>query len=627
MNEEKVMPEYKALDFDGTERRANYRTVAYREDVLHVLDHKDAAAIIYEIIYWWQTSVRKREVLKEIERRKKSGATPLTEEEAEDMMWAYISYNEFVRESGGAISYNTVIRTLDYLVNIAQVVKQRENHNPRFGDYEYRIDKDAIKEKLKALPVSPVFAPKVPKKKGSKGSDSTQVGTSGNECTRMGIHAHGSTQMGTGYTQMGRATTQMGTEVYPNGGTSHNYSHNYNSSNSHNGDISSASELAAATSDASASSPAPSSSDVIISGHDYTAPHLDVNCASWRAGNQGRTCQDYQAAINAARLVPVRTITFAGMSPALPPANTLENTPYVPNLAYSQPASKALAEGETHVLAAARGLSRDAISDGVALAEEAAEEGGEIDGIMANPTNLADPAAGGNSAGRSGIGNGADQPATAGHSQGVASATLSGGDRHDTRAKGDGSRGVGKTVPGGERGYMQAALVAPNEQVSAKVEKPAQEALIERPAVPEMPLQTARWCAETALLVSEALRAKYYTPSQRANQTNAARRMFRDFPAITRAAFEEIFADWARWWRDHDKGYFTLADLLARGQNREVRLQTALDRLEARASAPKTIAATPIVQQSPQAAGAATSQQTIELLRAQARHYAGGIPA
>lgn len=125
-------------------------------------------------------------------------------------------------------------------------------------------------------------------------------------------------------------------------------------------------------------------------------------------------------------------------------------------------------------------------------------------------------------------------------------------------------------------------------QDSAKVEpKAKQDALIQRPSQPEMPLQTARWCAETAVLVSEALRGKYYTEQQRTNQVNAARRMFKDFKSITRAQFEEIFTDWAKWWRDHDKGFFTLADLLARGQNREVRLQTALDKLEARKTAAK----------------------------------------
>jgi hypothetical protein len=128
-----------------------------------------------------------------------------------------------------------------------------------------------------------------------------------------------------------------------------------------------------------------------------------------------------------------------------------------------------------------------------------------------------------------------------------------------------------------------STLQASYPQARAKL-APAteQDVFIARPAVPEMPLQSARWCSETALLVSEALRGKYYTDSQRKNQQNSATRMFRDFKCITRPQFEEIFADWAAWWREHDKGFFTLADLLVRGQNREVRLQTALDRLEAR---------------------------------------------
>ena len=74
---------------------------------------------------------------------------------------------------------------------------------------------------------------------------------------------------------------------------------------------------------------------------------------------------------------------------------------------------------------------------------------------------------------------------------------------------------------------------------------------------------------------------------QRANQENSAKRMLKDFPEMTRAQFEEIFADWAKWWREHDKGYFTIADLLVKGKNNEIRLQTALDRLEAQKASSK----------------------------------------
>lgn len=217
--------EYAALDFDGTERRANYRTVAYRIDILHLCERKDAAAILYEIIYRWQTEVRKPEITKEIERRKKANLPPLTEDEVDNQMWVWMSYNDFVRESGGAVGYNTVIRMLDYLVEDVKIVECRENHDPRYPDYEYRVRLDIVKEKLKALPATPAFLPKVPKKKSNKGGDSTQIGTAEKRSTQKGRRAQRSTQVGTDSTQMGTATTQEGRGVYPDGGTSHTTTH------------------------------------------------------------------------------------------------------------------------------------------------------------------------------------------------------------------------------------------------------------------------------------------------------------------------------------------------------------------------------------------------------------------
>lgn len=202
MNE--IVNPYEALNFDGLERRANYRVIAFREDILIAFERRDAAAILYNIIYRW-LEVRREELLKETERRKKAGLPPMSDEEVEHRMWVYMSYNDFVRESGGAVGYNTVIRTLGYLTGLG-AFEQRENHDPRFPDYEYRINKQVMIKLLKALPATPAFTPKVPKKKAS----STQMGTGTNQ----------STQMGTASTHKGISTTQMGTEVYPNGGTS-----------------------------------------------------------------------------------------------------------------------------------------------------------------------------------------------------------------------------------------------------------------------------------------------------------------------------------------------------------------------------------------------------------------------
>src|SRR5258708_5160525 len=213
---EETVVEYEALNFDGLERRANYRVIAYREDMLHIFERRDAAAIIYHIIYRWQTEYRRSEVLKEIERRKKANLPQLTAEEVEHMMWVYMSYNTFVRESGHALGYNTIIRALDYLINDIKALEQRPNHDPHYPDYEYRISKAVVRPLLKELPAEPAFTPKIPKKK----ERSTQTGTEENGSTQTGIPGNESTQTGTDSTQTGIATTQTGTEVYPNGGIS-----------------------------------------------------------------------------------------------------------------------------------------------------------------------------------------------------------------------------------------------------------------------------------------------------------------------------------------------------------------------------------------------------------------------
>lgn len=200
---------YDAVNFDGLERRGNYRFIAFREDILHALDKKEAAAIIFQIVYRWQAEYKRDEVLKKIDERKKSGQKPYTPEEIENMMFVYMSYNDFVRESGGALGYNTVIRTLKYLIEEKKVLIQRENHDPRFGDYEYSIDKDIARELLRSLPADPAFSPKVPKKKDS----STHLGTPTDDSTHLGTSAQRSTHLGTD-------STHLGTEVYPFGSTS-----------------------------------------------------------------------------------------------------------------------------------------------------------------------------------------------------------------------------------------------------------------------------------------------------------------------------------------------------------------------------------------------------------------------
>jgi hypothetical protein len=154
-----VASDYDALNFAYTEPRAHYRSVSYRIDMLHVLDKKMSAAIIYQVVFRWLT-YRQETILREIERRHADHLPTLTTQDVDDRMWISLSYNDFVRETGGAISYNTVVAALEYLVTTKGVLRRRTSRNPRFSDYEYSIERQRVHELLAALPETPHITPK-----------------------------------------------------------------------------------------------------------------------------------------------------------------------------------------------------------------------------------------------------------------------------------------------------------------------------------------------------------------------------------------------------------------------------------------------------------------------------------
>lgn len=203
---------YDALNFSGLERRANYRVIAYREDMLHVFEKKDAATVIYQIIYRWLER-RRDEILADMERRRKAGELLPTPQEIENRMWVYMSYNDFARESGGAVGYNTAVRALDYLINAKHVLERRENSNPRFTEYEYRIKKAEVCKLLSDLPVFPHYLAK-----GAKGRETpTQMGSA----THPYPNGVGQDPNGDGgYPNGSNTATQTGVGSAPFGGTS-----------------------------------------------------------------------------------------------------------------------------------------------------------------------------------------------------------------------------------------------------------------------------------------------------------------------------------------------------------------------------------------------------------------------
>lgn len=214
---------YPALNFDGLERRANYRVIAFREDILHVLEKREAAAIIFQIIFRWQEYLRDK-VLEEIEQRRIRGLPPLTPSEVEERMWVYMSYARFVRESGGAVSYNTVIRTLAYLVD-KKVIEQHANQNPRtadYADYEYRINRQVVCELLNGLPEFPGHSSKKGHLVRAANASQANLSPDAASCTHLGTTFTSSPHMDTPSTYPGTSSPLLGTEDSPPGDTLQN---------------------------------------------------------------------------------------------------------------------------------------------------------------------------------------------------------------------------------------------------------------------------------------------------------------------------------------------------------------------------------------------------------------------
>lgn len=146
--------DYQVLHFAGMEPRTHYHSVSYRIDMLYVLEHKESAAIIYQVIYRWLDS-RRTDILREIEQRRIDGMPALTAQDVEDRLWVPLSCPSLVRETGGAISYHRVVAALNYLVTARGILKRRKARNSRVAIYEYSIEQQKVRELLKALPVFP----------------------------------------------------------------------------------------------------------------------------------------------------------------------------------------------------------------------------------------------------------------------------------------------------------------------------------------------------------------------------------------------------------------------------------------------------------------------------------------
>jgi hypothetical protein len=183
---------YEALNFEGISRKPNYRIIGFSEDMLYACDRKESAALVYHVIFRWSER-RRDEILVENQRRSKQGLALLSNEDVGERMWIYMSYLDFARELGGAVAYNTIISALHFLVDCKHFLQRRANHDPRFGDYEYRINGAVVRKALQALPLFP--PPYTRAGRGGKQSKGTETGTPsisgtkfGTEGTKTGVH-------------------------------------------------------------------------------------------------------------------------------------------------------------------------------------------------------------------------------------------------------------------------------------------------------------------------------------------------------------------------------------------------------------------------------------------------------
>jgi hypothetical protein len=136
---------------DGIELRGNYRIIGYRQDLLHALDRKHAAAYVVSALLRWTTNKRE-ELVRLITRRAENKQPPLSEKDLE--IWIHMSYEEFSDEFDGLFSHNTIKDAVLYLIT-KDLIFQRKNRNPRFKDYEYRVNLPEVRKLVQALPSNP----------------------------------------------------------------------------------------------------------------------------------------------------------------------------------------------------------------------------------------------------------------------------------------------------------------------------------------------------------------------------------------------------------------------------------------------------------------------------------------
>lgn len=169
------------LNMEGLELRGNYRIIGYHQELLHVLEHKHAAAFVLTALLRW-TKRKRDELLQKIMRLAENKQPPMQEEEM--AIWIHMSFEGFADEFDGLFSHNTIKDAVGYLIK-HEIIFQRKNINPRFKDYEYRVNLPKVRDLIQALPTHPVLRQRDNRKRDQKRS--TKIGDSNNEPPKQAV--------------------------------------------------------------------------------------------------------------------------------------------------------------------------------------------------------------------------------------------------------------------------------------------------------------------------------------------------------------------------------------------------------------------------------------------------------
>jgi hypothetical protein len=117
------------------------------------------------------------------------------------------------------------------------------------------------------------------------------------------------------------------------------------------------------------------------------------------------------------------------------------------------------------------------------------------------------------------------------------------------------------------------------EQPSNATKEVSQPSLIEKPAKPEMPPASMKWCAEKMVQITEFELGKYYPESRRGKQKDAAQKIMKLDAQVTEQQYIDGYRKLKKWWNDH-KGPLHVTHMAEKTKRGETRVLEQIDELE-----------------------------------------------